>query len=243
MKKWKRILPIGITLAVLLGLLLILAPVSANPGPTVVAIDAPAEVAPDSDFIARVAINDVTDFDACNYDVTYAPTVLEIIGSEGGADGVTAGLIGATVIPVDVWGFVPSGTPGRIRVIQNVPGVPGVSGSGYLAEIHFHVIGAGGTSSAITLENGCLSDKNAQEIPASWIGSSVRVSVEAPALAKSTTPTPSQPPVLAKPTTLDPFQPPAFDDADIPSVWLVGALVVVAIVTALVVILRGDLRR
>ena len=217
----------GVALCLSPGLLL--SPSLANAqAPVTVSIDAPAEVAPGSDLIVKVAIDSVTDFDACNYDVAYNTNILEIVGSEGGAAEVTAGLIGTTAIPVDLWGFVPSGAPGRIRVIQNILGVAGVSGSGYLAEIHFHVIGASGASSAITLENGCLSNKNAQEIPASWIGSLMRVSVEAPALAKSTTPAP--------------FQPPAFDDAGIPLVWLMGALVV-AIVTALIVILRRAFMR
>ena len=215
----------GVVLCLSLGLLL--SPSLANAqAPVTVTIDAPAEVAPGSDFTARVAIVSVTDFDACNYDVTYDTNILEIVGSEGGAAGVTAGLIGTTDIPVDLWGFVPSGTPGRIRVIQNVPGVAGVSGSGYLAEIHFHVIGAGGTSSAITLENGCLSDKDAQEIPATWIGGSVHVCEE------DTTPAPSAPP-----------QSPASGGAGIPLVWLAVVVGGAAIVAGSVVILRRAFRR
>ena len=170
-----RILPVGVTLAALLGFLLGPIPVSAQAS-VIVSIDAPAQVAPDSNFVVKVAISSVTDLDASNYDVTYDPTVLEIVGSEGGPDGVTAGLINGTAIPVDMWGFVPSGTPGRTRVIQNVPGVAGVTASGYLAEIHFHAIGASGTSSDIRLENGCLGDKQAHEIPATWIGATVSVS-------------------------------------------------------------------
>ena len=196
-----------------------------------VSIEAPAHVTPGSDFIAKVAINGVTDFDACNYDVTYDPSVLEIIGDEGSTNGVIAGLIGATEIPIDLWGFVPSGTPGRIRMIHNVPGVAGVSGLGHLAELYFHVIGESGTSSAITLENGCLSNKNAQQIPASWIGVSV-LCVSAEAM----TPSPSLSAAFSSPPT--PSQPSSSDNAGIPLIWLAAALGCAAIVAGSIVILR-----
>jgi hypothetical protein len=172
----------GALLCLLLELLLPLSLVShrgayaQGEAPVVVSIDAPSQVAPGSEFVVRVAIGSVTDLDACNYDVVYDPSVVEIAGSGGGTGGVANGLIGGTAIPVDVWGFVPSGKPGRIRVIENVPGVPGVSTSGYLAQIRVHVIDASVTSTTITLENGCLSDKYAHEIPATWTGATLSVS-------------------------------------------------------------------
>ena len=137
-------------------------------GEVTVSIDAPAEVGEAADFIARVDIIDVTNLDACNYDVTYDPLILEVTD-------VTDGLIGETVVPADMWGFIPPATQGTIRVINNLPGLSGVSGSGYLAEIHFHVVGSAGNSSDITLSNGVLSDTSATEIPASWVGDSVHV--------------------------------------------------------------------
>jgi hypothetical protein len=66
-------------------------------------------------------------------------------------------------------------SPGTYRVVQNVPGLTGVSGSGYLAILHFHVIGSEGDSSAITLSNGTLSDAQAVEIEATWVGDSVSI--------------------------------------------------------------------
>jgi PKD repeat protein len=140
-----------------------------------VSIDVPDEVGEDvTDLVVQVDINCVADFDAAQFDVTYDPAVLEIIGTEGGA-GVTDGDIGGTTIPVALWGFVPGGTSGTARVIVNVPDAPGVSGSGYLAEIHFKVLGTECTNSNITLSNGLLSDKDAQEIPANWVGDSFHV--------------------------------------------------------------------
>jgi clostripain len=135
-----------------------------------VSIDAPATAAPDSDFTATVDITEVADFDSGNYDVTFDPAVLRL-------DNVTSGLIGSTTVPVDVYNEISSGT---YRVIQNVPGVTGASGSGYLSVLHFHVIGAEGDSSAITLSNGVLSDNQAVEIEASWSGDSVEISSAVP---------------------------------------------------------------
>ena len=143
-------------------------PVAATPEVTV-SIDAPDEVAPDSDFTANVNISEVVDFDACNYDVSFDASVLRL-------DDVTSGLIGSTPISVDIANEISSGT---WRVVQNVPGLAGVSGSGYLAVLHFHVVGAEGDSSTINLSNGMLANNLAEEIPATWVGDSVRVMAEA----------------------------------------------------------------
>jgi hypothetical protein len=123
----------------------------AQNGPEV-SIDAPAEVRVDSDFVASVNITEVSNFDACQFDLTYDADVLEV-------GDVTAGEIGGTAIPIDAWGFVPTGEQGKIRVLGNVPGVPGVDGSGYLAQIHFQVIGEPGDTSTIGFSNGLVGDK------------------------------------------------------------------------------------
>jgi len=128
-------------------------------------IDAPDEAAPDSDFTANVNISEVVGFDACNYDVSFDASVLQL-------DNVTSGLIGSTTIPVDMYNEI---SPGTYRIIQNVPGLTGVSGSGYLAVLHFHVIGSAGDSSAINLSDGMLSNNLAEEITATWVGDSVDI--------------------------------------------------------------------
>ena len=135
-----------------------------------VSIDAPDEAAPDSDFTANVNISEVVGFDACNYDVSFDASVLRL-------DSVTSGLIGSTTIPVDMYNEV---SPGTYRIIQNVPGLSGVSGSGYLAVLHFHVIGSGGDSSSISLSDGMLSDSSAEEIEATWVGDSVDITSVVP---------------------------------------------------------------
>jgi len=158
-----KILGMITIMALLLGVGAVF-PVAAAPDVTV-SIDAPATAAPGSDFTANVNISAVTNFDACNYDVSFDASVLRL-------DSVTSGLIDSTTIPVDVANEVSSGT---WTVVQNVPGMAGVTGSGYLAVLHFHVIGSAGDSSNISLSNGVLSDNTATEIPATWSGDSVSV--------------------------------------------------------------------
>jgi len=136
----------------------------------IVSIDAPDEAAPDSDFTANVNISEVVDFDACNYDVSFDASVLRL-------DNVTSGLIGSTTIPVDMYNEISSGT---YRVVQNVSGLAGVSGSGYLAVLHFHVIGSEGDSSSISLSDGMLANNSAEEITATWVGDSVNVTSVVP---------------------------------------------------------------
>ena len=128
-----------------------------------VSIDAPEEVVVGSDFTARIEISQVENLDVCQYNISFDPSILE-------ATDVTAGQINSTAIPVDMWNQI---TPGTIKVVQNVPGIQGVSGSGYLAVLHFHALSPG--QSNITLSNGLLGDNQAQEIPAEWIGDSVTV--------------------------------------------------------------------
>jgi len=135
-----------------------------------VSVDAPAEAAPDSDFTVNINISEVTDFDACNYDFTFDTSVLRL-------DNVTSGLVGSTTIPVDVYNEI---SPGTYRVIQNVPGLAGVNGAGYLTVLHFHVIGAEGDSSAISLSNGMIASNLAEEITATWAGGSVAVADTTP---------------------------------------------------------------
>ena len=138
---------------------------SAPPGAVTVSINAPATAAPDSDFTANVNISEVLDFDACNYDVSFDASVLRL-------DNVTSGLIDSTTIPVSIYNEISSGT---YRVVQNVEGTAGVSGSGYLAVLHFHVIGSAGDSSTISLSNGVLANNVAEEITATWVGDLVDI--------------------------------------------------------------------
>jgi len=165
MKKW---------LGILISGALVIAVVSACVSmgycqtPTQVSLISPERVRSGEAFWVEVRVDSVKDFDAANYDITYNPDVIEVIG-------VTSGVIGGTAIPVDMWGFIPTGVQGTVRLINNVPNVPGVSGSGYLAKIQFRAIGSCGSTTDIILHNGILGNNLAQEIEADWFSDSVSV--------------------------------------------------------------------
>ena len=106
----RKILGMITIVALILGVVTAVPALAAD---ATVSVDAPAEVSPASDFTVNINISEVTDFDACNYDVSYDSAVLRL-------DNVTSGLIGSTAIPVDVYNEISAGT---YRVIQNVPGI------------------------------------------------------------------------------------------------------------------------
>jgi len=136
-----------------------------------VTVDAPAGVETGDYFTANISISSVTDFDAADFRVVFNPTVLAIDDITPGAD-ITDGLMDGTTIPVAQTNEISAGT---VKVVINVPGTPGVTGSGYLCQIRFHAIGAASTSSTIDLQNGTLSDKAGNSIAAAWTGASINV--------------------------------------------------------------------
>jgi hypothetical protein len=223
MKRIIRILSVIAVVALLLGGGAVPL-VAATPG-VIVSIDAPGGAAPDNDFTAGVSISEVVDFDACQYDVSFDATVLRL-------DSVTSGLIGSTEIPVGLYNEI---SPGTYRVVQNVPGLAGASGSGYLAELHFHAIG--GQDSQISLSNGVLSDIVASEIEAIWAGGSVMVMAEIPE-ATTLPPAANLSSEEAAPAPLLPPPPPA-GPGSWPVLWMViGGVVLVGLIIIFVVARR-----
>lgn len=130
-----------------------------------VTIDAPAEVVAGSSFAVDVDISGVTSLDAGQFDVSFDDTVIQL-------DAVGAGQIGTTQIPVAIWNMT---SPGVCRIVVNVPGVPGVSGSGQLATLTFRAVGSAGTSSSIAISDGFLANNLAVQITATWTGDSLSV--------------------------------------------------------------------
>jgi len=203
-------------------------PVAAAPE-VIVSLDASDEVALGSDFTANVNINEVVGFDACNYDVSFDASVLRL-------DGVTAGVISSATIPVDIYNEI---SPGTYRVVQNVPGLAGVSGSGYLAVLHFHVVGTG--SSAISLSKGMLSNILAEKIPATWVADSVMVVA---AVEVTTPPVAVTTPTVASPSSVavapgEEAALPAKTAINWPVLW---GVIGVAIAVGITVFLRGRRR-
>jgi hypothetical protein len=162
----RRIMKIlGMAIIVVLLLMAGAAVVKADT-PVEVKVCAPDEVAQDSDFTADVSIGEVANFDGCYYDVIFDTSVLRL-------DDVTTGLIDSTTIQVETYWEV---SPGTWRVVQSIPGATGVTGSGYLAVLHFRVVGSLGDSSDISL-SGSLYDTMAEEIPATWVSDAVDVTL------------------------------------------------------------------
>jgi hypothetical protein len=188
-------------------------PVAATSEVTV-SLSAPAEVTPDSNFTAAISISEVVDFDACNYDVYFDESVLRL-------DSVNPGMIGSTGIPVDLYNEL---SPGSYRVIQNVPGLAGASGSGYLAEMHFHVVGTAGDTSLLGPSNGVISDITALEIEATWLEGTVTVaneSSQAPPATPAASPPQAEPPPPGPEQLVPPSAPSAGSDG-VPVLWLVA---------------------
>ena len=152
--------------------------ITAHFSEAVVSIDASNEVTAGGAFTTRVNISEVTNLDSYQIDISYDPAVIEVIGAEGSTEGVTSGLIDSTPVPIAMWAFSPLGTQGTITVLGNIPGVAGITGLGYLVEIHFRVLGESGSTSDITLSNGLLFDNLGSEIAATWLGDSVHVTVQ-----------------------------------------------------------------
>ena len=130
-----------------------------------VSIDVLDMVGVDADFTATITIGDITDLNAAQYDVSFDEAVLRL-------DDVTPGEIGSTTIPVAGFSHL---APGTYRVVQSM-GLGTASGAGYLAELHFHVVGSLGQNSNIDFSNGLLSNIYAEKVPAVWVGHPVYLS-------------------------------------------------------------------
>jgi hypothetical protein len=151
---------------------------SATPTPQVVIV-APANVDEGDSFSATVRLSGVKKFDNAQYLISYDPAVIQLTAVKNGSKG-------ATVIPVTDWSLDPAGVQGKVSIVSDVPGKPGLDGVMTLAVIDFNVIGLTGTESDIDFtgvnqhcklfDNGAT----AAEIKAAWVGDTVEVGVPTP---------------------------------------------------------------
>ena len=123
---------------------------------TSVSVNAPESV--DSDFSVVIEIENAADLDSGQFDLYFDPAAVNVAS-------VGDGNIGGTTIPIDNWALVDKNT---IRVLFNLPGIDGVSGSGSLATIHFETVVPG--DCVMEISGGLLVDTMAEVIPASWDG-------------------------------------------------------------------------
>ena len=177
-------------------------PTGKPPGAIVIGIDAPATVAPGSSFTAQVTIGQVTGIAIGQFDLSFDPAVLTIDNVSPGAD-ITDGSVGGSAIPVVLTNLL---SPGRLRVILSVTGSSGASGSGYVTEIRFRVIGGSGASSAVDLTNEWLGNAEAAQIVSATEGAVVGVEGAAatPTGTPAATPTPTPPPAATVQPTSTP---------------------------------------
>lgn len=138
---------------------------AAEPGMVTVALEGPSEVLKGNSFTLKVTVTEVTYLDACSYELVYNTSVLEL-------EKVTGGEIDGNPFPIahyksEIWS-------GKVTVVQNIYGTEGVSGSGYLGELHFNALKAS-NKTGLKFQNGVLSDHQAQAIPANWVGMTLKV--------------------------------------------------------------------
>lgn len=119
----------------------------------VINVSVPSPAKAGSDFVVQINVGQVTNLNVYGIELDYNNAVIQVSGAEGGKGvGVTDGQVGSTAIPVDLWGFYPAGTPGKIRIAGRVPQNGVATGTGYLCQVHFTAAaGAAGQSSPLTL--------------------------------------------------------------------------------------------
>lgn len=122
---------------------------------TNVNINAPESV--DGDFDVTIEVENVVDLDSGQFDLYFDPSAVNVTGIDDGN-------IGGTTIPIDNWVVGEN----KIRVLFNLPGIDGVTGSGSITTIHFKTIVPG--DCVMGISEGLLVDTMADVIPASWDG-------------------------------------------------------------------------
>jgi len=131
----------------------------------------------DGNFDVTIDIENVNDLDSGQIDIYFDPTAVEVIG-------INNGTINERTIPAD--GQMISAN--TIRVLFNLPGIDGISGSGSLATIHFETIVPG--DCAMEMSDVLLVDTMAREIPTDQddIKSTTSSATEPKSTAKTETP-------------------------------------------------------
>jgi len=132
-----------------------------------VVVNAPESVREGESFTATIDVDSVTYFNSGQFDLSFDSNVLKVTD-------VVDGRIAGETIPAYRWVFIDKNT---IRVLVAMPGIKGVTGSGYLAKIIFEAVGKGGEKSVLDISNGMLVNTEAEEIPAVWIDDEVRIGI------------------------------------------------------------------
>lgn len=151
------------SLAIAITILAAIAPQVEAEERAVVAVNAPAVVEIGERFVARIDVDNVTDLNSGQFDLSFDPSVVNVTA-------VKDGEIEGEVVSAFKWQFVDYDT---VRVLVRMPMGVGVTGSGYLAEVKFEVKGEIGDKSALALSRGLLVDMEAKKINAEWMDDKV----------------------------------------------------------------------
>ncbi len=144
------------------AIMILLAVFAAHAAAVTVSVDAPEYVSGNR-FYAAIEIDDVDDLDSGQFDISFNSSVVNVTDL---GDDIEDGEIGDTTVPIENCYFMDANT---IRLLFNLPGVGGVSGSGTIATIRFEVIGGDGDTSSLNLSDGLLVDTESDKIPADWV--------------------------------------------------------------------------
>ena len=153
-------------------------------------------------FEVTIDVEDVTDFDSGQFDLLFDPDVVSFVDVEPGS-------IDVTEVPVDMFRLMGAG---MVRVLFNIKGADGVSGSGCLSKVIFETKGAQGDASTIDISKGLLVKPNpgtyrspsdgAPKILADWFNDTVTIGI-APSTPVEA-PTPTQAPTIAAASAPEP---------------------------------------
>ena len=140
---------------------------------TQVRVNAPEVVS--GTFDATIEIYNIADLDSGQFDLWFDSSVVNVTG-------VSSGSIDGTTIPISSNWTVMHGTDNwdcdkLVRVVFDMPGVTGVSGSGTLATIHFEVSGMSEDTSILDISDGMLVDIGSDEVSALWFDDVITVGV------------------------------------------------------------------
>ncbi len=189
----KMLLFISITLLLIPAIVTAAGDIDVN-----VSVNAPEYVS--GTFEVTIDIEDVTDLDSGQFELSFDSGVVNV-------EEVKVGSIDDTEVPI-IMRLMDDDT---IRVIFNLPGAEGVSGSGYLAKIVFEVVSNPEDTTIIdlsdtsdTFERG-LVDISSDLITANWFNDNVIVgtSTSASTPMADTTPTPTPVTTSVKTTSPD----------------------------------------
>jgi len=145
------------------AIMILLAVFISHAAAAAVSVNASEYTPPGKEFNVDIEINEVKDLDSGQFDISFNSSVLNVTDI---TDDIENGEIGGTEIPVENKYFMGEDT---IRLLFNLPGVSGVSGSGTLATIVFEAVGNDSDTSFLDLSGGLLVNKESNLIDADWI--------------------------------------------------------------------------